>query len=307
MKFFDGVRLAAVMRETLGGGRSTPTPSITSCPPSCRPPCAAWTPTESTSSPTTAGRSTRGGSTGTPRCRDADRDGTALLDADHALGHHAGAVAMDQAIEFAKRSGIGAVAVKNSTHFGAAAYIGLRAPAHDCLGFASTNADALVKAHGAREAFFGTNPVCFTAPLEREEPFCLDMATSLVSWNKVVNRRRENSPIPASWAFDASGTPVTDPNRAVTLNPAGEYKGYGLGMMVDILCGILSGGPVGREIRRCTPLPSTGANGASGTSSLRSTSPGSSIRPRSVRTSRPSWTRSEACLPCLPGRGDGCG
>ncbi len=86
--------------------------------------------------------------------------------------------------------------VRNSTHFGAAAYFGLIAAERDCLGFAFTNADALVKAFGAKEAFFGTNPICFTAPLQNESPFCLDMATSLVSWNKINNYRRENS----AWA-----------------------------------------------------------------------------------------------------------
>jgi ureidoglycolate dehydrogenase (NAD+) len=184
---------------------------------------------------------------------------TAILDADHALGHHAGATAMDRAIEMAKNSGIGSVAVRNSTHFGAAAYIGLRAPERDCLGFAFTNADALVKAHGAREAFFGTNPICFTAPLDKEEPFCLDMATSLVSWNRIAICRRENRAIPESWALDATGVRVTDPHQAVTLNPAGEYKGYGLGMMVDILCGILSDGPVGREIKAMYTPPLDGS------------------------------------------------
>lgn len=260
MKFFDGIRLAAVMGETLRQRsvhpdsihhvvsslvqtslRGVDSHGINLFPHYCR--------------ALVAGRINGNPSMTLTRTG----SGTALLDADHALGHHAGAVAMDNAIEFAKQSGIGAVAVKNSTHFGAAAYLGLRAPAHDCLGFASTNADALVKVHGGRDAFFGTNPVCFTAPLEREDPFCLDMATSLVSWNKIVNHRRENSPIPASWAFDASGSRVTDPNQAATLNPAGEYKGYGLGMMVDILCGILSGGPVGREIHAMYAPPLDGS------------------------------------------------
>lgn len=174
--------------------------------------------------------------------------GTGVFDADHAFGHHAGAAAMGKAIELAKNAGIGAVSVRNSTHFGAAAYFGLMAAEQDCLGFAFTNADALVKAFGAREAFFGTNPVCFTAPMETEGPFCLDMATSLVSWNKINNYRRENREIPPHWAFDAEGQGVTDPHAARSLNPAGEYKGFGLGMMVDILCALLAGGLISKEV-----------------------------------------------------------
>ena len=172
----------------------------------------------------------------------------AIVDADHALGHHAGAEAMDIAIATAMKTGIGAVGVKNSTHFGAAAYFGLRAANRDCLGLAFTDANALVKAYGAKEMFFGTNPICFTAPMEREEPFCLDMATSFVSWNKIENYRREDKEIPVHWAFNEAGGTVTDPHRAKTLNPIGEYKGFGLGMAIDILCALLIGGPMSKDI-----------------------------------------------------------
>lgn len=183
----------------------------------------------------------------------------ATVDADHAFGHHAGAVAMGKAIELAMETGIGTASVRDSTHFGAAAYFGLMAPERDCLGFAFTNADALVKAYGARDAFFGTNPICFTAPMEGEGPFCLDMATSLVSWNKINNFRRENREIPPHWAFDAEGKSVTDPHAARTLNPAGEYKGFGLGMMVDILCSVLTGSLISKDIMPmyAPPLDST--------------------------------------------------
>ena len=172
----------------------------------------------------------------------------AMVDAGHAFGHHAGAVAIDLAVQLASETGIGAVGVKNSTHFGAAAYFALRAAEKGFIGLSFTNADALVKAHGSKEAFFGTNPICFAAPLEKEEPFCLDMATSLVSWNKINNYRRENLPIPGHWAFDEDGKPVTDPHLAKSLNPAGDYKGFGLGMMVDILCATLIGGIASKDL-----------------------------------------------------------
>jgi ureidoglycolate dehydrogenase (NAD+) len=184
---------------------------------------------------------------------------TAVMDADHAFGHHAGALAMEEAVTLARQSGMGAVSVRNSTHFGAAAYFGLMAAERDCLGFAFTNADALVKAFGAKEAFFGTNPICFTAPLQNEGPLCLDMATSLSSWNKINNYRRENRSIPSHWAFDAEGNGVTDPHAARSLNPAGEYKGFGLGMMVDILCATLAGGLIGKDIRPMYALPLDGS------------------------------------------------
>jgi len=179
-----------------------------------------------------------------------ERSGTSALklNADHAFGHHAGSVAMSEAVKVARETGVAAISVENSTHFGAAAYFALQAARNDCIGLAFTNADALVKAHGAKERFFGTNPVCFAAPLEREEPFCLDMATSLVAWNKIMNYRRCGETLPEGWAFDGEGLPVTDPAAAVCLSPAGSYKGFGLGMMVDILCALLATAPVSKDL-----------------------------------------------------------
>jgi ureidoglycolate dehydrogenase (NAD+) len=174
--------------------------------------------------------------------------GTGTLDADHAIGHHAGAYAMEHAIALAKDAGMSAVGVKDSTHFGAAAYFGLMAAKQDMIGFAFTNADALVKAHGAKEAFFGTNPICFCAPLESEEPFCLDMATSTISWNKIINYRRANARVPEGLAFDAQGIGTEDANLAKSLSPVGGYKGYGLGMMVDVICSLLVGGLIGKDM-----------------------------------------------------------
>ena len=173
---------------------------------------------------------------------------TARLDADHAFGHHAGALAIDAAIEIARETGLGAVSVRDSTHFGAAAYFALRAADAGMIGLSFTNADALVKAFNAREPVFGTNPVCFAAPLRDEGPLCLDMATSLVSWNKVRNARVSGTALGVDWAFDGAGQPTTDPQAAASLNPAGGYKGYGLGMMVEVLCGLLADGPVAREL-----------------------------------------------------------
>ena len=167
----------------------------------------------------------------------------ARVDADHAFGHHAGAHAMDVAMDAAAQTGVGIASVRNSTHFGAAAYFALRAPPRGMLGLAFTNADALVKAFNARTSFFGTNPVCFTAPLADEDPLCLDMATSRVAWNRVKEKRLAGATLPPGWACDANGEPTTVAEDARSLEPAGDYKGFGLGMMVEVLCSLLSGGP----------------------------------------------------------------
>lgn len=173
---------------------------------------------------------------------------TGILDSQDAIGHHAGSVAIQEAIKMARTQGMAAVSARNSTHFGAAAYFALQAAEQDMIGMSFTNADALVKATASKKAFFGTNPICFTTPLANEEPFCLDLATSLVSWNKIKNYRREGSEIPDHWAYDGEGMSVTDPNDARSLAPAGDYKGFGLGMMVDIFCAVLADGLISKDI-----------------------------------------------------------
>ncbi len=173
---------------------------------------------------------------------------SAILYADHAFGHHAGAYAIDYAVAKAKETGMCAIGVIDSSHFGAASYFALRAANNNCIGWSFTNADALVKAHNSKEAFFGTNPICFTAPMASEDPFCLDMATSTVSWNKIKNYRKAEKPIPLNWAFDKAGISVTNPHLAVSLSPIGGYKGFGLGMMVDILCAVLTGGIISKDL-----------------------------------------------------------
>lgn len=171
-----------------------------------------------------------------------------FIDAAAGFGHHIGSVAVEKACEMASETGMAAVSVRNSSHFGAAAYFAMQASEKGMIGMAFTNADALVKAKGSTQSFFGTNPICFTTPLKNEEPFCLDMATSMVSWNKIKNYRRENASIPEGWAYDGDGKLVTDPHLARSLEPAGDYKGFGLGMMVDVFCGILANGLISKDI-----------------------------------------------------------
>jgi LDH2 family malate/lactate/ureidoglycolate dehydrogenase len=177
------------------------------------------------------------------------RSASAVLDGDHAIGHHAGSVAIDLACELADASGVGAVAVRHSTHFGAAGFFALRAARRDqYIGLSFTNADSLVKAFGSKSAFFGTNPICLAAPMSGEDPLCIDLATSTVSWNKVKNHRRSGEALTPGWAFDQHGEPTTDAHAARMLETIGGYKGFALGLMVELLCGLLADGPVATEL-----------------------------------------------------------
>lgn len=175
---------------------------------------------------------------------------TGKLDADHGFGHAAGAEGMTKAIEMARKTGVGAVAVYNSTHYGAAAYFSLLASEQDMIGMNFTHADALMLSYSGVRPFFGTNPICMTVPCEGEEPFCLDTATTLTSWNKLLKYIDRGEPISDGWAFDAEGEPISDPKKATCLAPIGAYKGFGLSMMVEIFCSLLTGMPFGRNISK---------------------------------------------------------
>jgi len=170
------------------------------------------------------------------------------LDADHTYGHAAGAKGMKYAISMATKTGVGAVSIFNSSHFGAAAYCGLMAAEADMIGITLTHADALLLTANGKKAFFGTNPICVTAPVKGEDPFCLDMATSKITWNKVKIHREQNKLLEPDVAADSEGNVTRDPFKVVSLLPIGDYKGFGLSMVIDILCALLSGMPFGKEI-----------------------------------------------------------
>ena len=171
-----------------------------------------------------------------------------LLDADNTYGHAAGMKAIDYCIEIADEFGIGVVGVCNSSHSGAMASFALRAARKGYIAFAFTNADALTLSHNGKRPYFGTNPVCVAVPREEEEPYCLDMATSMISWNKLLLHKSNNEKLPEVLAADKDGQPTKDPQNAECLMPAGSYKGYGLAAMVDILCGVFTGMAFGRNI-----------------------------------------------------------
>ncbi len=173
---------------------------------------------------------------------------TGKLDGDHTFGHASGVEGMNKAIELATEAGTGHVAVYNSSHFGAAAFFAFLAAKHDMIGMCFTNATPHVLTTGSSRAFFGNNPVCFVAPCGGEEPFCLDMATSAITFNRVMQHKESNIPIPTDSVADADGNPTTDPDKAKYLLPIGDYKGYGLSMMVDVFCSLLSGMPCGIDV-----------------------------------------------------------
>jgi LDH2 family malate/lactate/ureidoglycolate dehydrogenase len=173
-----------------------------------------------------------------------------LLDGGNGLGQVVSYQAMQRCIKKAKGAGTGWVAVRNSNHFGIAGYYAMMTLEHNMLGLCFTNSRPLAVPTYGRESIIGTNPISFAAPCNKEKPFVLDMATTVVPIGKIEVAQRKSIPLPLGWAVDNTGTPTTDPNKVLKgggILPLGGraefsgYKGYGLSVMIDILCAVLTG------------------------------------------------------------------
>ncbi|MEZ4620527.1 MAG: Ldh family oxidoreductase [Caldilineaceae bacterium] len=179
---------------------------------------------------------------------------SARVDGDAGLGLAAGPWAMRLAMQKARESGIGMVTVHNSYHYGAAGYYPWLALSEDLIGismtgrFYSEGAEyGVLPTYGAK-SMFSTNPIAVSFPTAKEPPWVLDMATSVVPFNRVTMLRDNNVQIPLGWGVTEDGELTTDPSLVRSLFPlggeraTGGHKGYGLMMMVSVLCNVLSGG-----------------------------------------------------------------
>ncbi|UIK08559.1 Ldh family oxidoreductase [Neorhizobium galegae] len=168
----------------------------------------------------------------------------ALLDADHGHGALAAYRAMDNAIELADTCGIGAVSIRNSSHFGPAGAYALDAAQRGYIGAAFCNSDSFVRLHDGAMRFHGTNPIAFAVPVAGQRPWLLDMATSAIPYNRVKLYRSLGRELPAGVASDVEGRDIRDPSLAEMLAPVGGefgFKGAGLAGLVEILSAVLSG------------------------------------------------------------------
>lgn len=165
--------------------------------------------------------------------------------------------ANEHAMRMAREQGLGAVGVSDSSHCGAIGLYSREAARQGLIGIAFTHADKVAAPHGGARAFFGTNPVSIAIPRARadgsmDEPVCLDMATTSIPWNRVMNARREGQPLPDGVAIDAQGHSTQRADEAIAVTPLGGadygHKGYALALMIDLLCGPLHGNPFGPNI-----------------------------------------------------------
>lgn len=180
------------------------------------------------------------------------------LDNDHghgALGAYRG---MEHAVEIARETGIAAVSIQNTSHFGPAGAYAYAAAQEGFIGLAFCNSDSFVRLHDGAQRFHGTNPIAMAVPAGTDEPWLLDMATSSVPYNRVQLYKSLGMALPENTASDASGADTRDADATDMLAPLGGafgFKGAGLAGLVEILCSVLSGMRISPDI-----LPMEGAD-----------------------------------------------
>lgn len=173
--------------------------------------------------------------------------GTGVVNGDNGFGHHASFFAVDHALDLARGTGIAAVSVTHSSHFGAAGCYVLRAALHGFVALGTCNSDSFVLPHDGVQAFHGTNPLTFAAPVPGQRPFLMDMATSVIPWNRVQDLKMKRLPMPPDVSVDRRGEPTLDPEQSAALLPLGGlrygYKGAALASMAEVLSAVMTGMP----------------------------------------------------------------
>ena len=175
-----------------------------------------------------------------------DAGAIAVIDAHDGVGHVATMLATNEAIKRAKAHGIGAVAVRNSNHFGTCMYYTRRVAAAGCTAMLTSNGGPAMAPWGGRKKIIGTNPFSIAAPVSddgKRAPFVVDMAATGVARGKIYLAKNKNLPIPLGWAINQAGEPTTDPQEAIDgiILPMAEHKGYAIAAMVDMMSGVLTG------------------------------------------------------------------
>ena len=172
------------------------------------------------------------------------------VNADDSIGFVAADIGINQAIKNAKKTGIGLVGIKKSSHYGLSSFYAEQAVKKNLMVFCFTNAPPALAPHGAKKSLFGTNPICFGVPTGKA-PFILDASTSMINRGKIRRASKLGQKIPYGVALDKNGNITTDAIKALqgTQLPIAGYKGSGLAWMVDILSGVLTGSSHGGETK----------------------------------------------------------
>jgi len=177
-----------------------------------------------------------------------EREGSALVDADRALGPVGAIYGASLARRKAGRAGCCAVGVVNSDHICMAGYYAERIARGGMVGVLTSVTQPLVHPLGGSERILGTNPLAIAVPTEVDEPLLLDFATSAIAFGTVLKSRVSGELLPEGVAFDSGGAPTTDAQAAASLAPFGGHKGFGLCLVLGLLAGPLLGAKVGKPL-----------------------------------------------------------
>lgn len=174
----------------------------------------------------------------------------ARLEGNNGFGQYLGHVAMHEAITLARTHGIGAVGVRGSNHFGAGAYYVNLAASQNQLGIALSNSVPKVAPHGGAKAVLGTNPFAFGAPAQNGHAILADFSTSAIPGSKVLEAIAEKKKLPEGLVVDETGASLVDPQHLGhgAILPFGGAKGFCVGLMVEILSGVLTGAGVSHGV-----------------------------------------------------------
>jgi LDH2 family malate/lactate/ureidoglycolate dehydrogenase len=173
-----------------------------------------------------------------------------LLDGRDGVGQVLTERARVLAVERARQHGIGAIAVRNSNHFGTAMWFTRRAARDGVVAVLTTNASPAMAPWGGRQKVLGTNPWSIAAPAPDGRVVAVDIANTAVARGKIYLARNRGEQIPDSWALSADGAPTTDPAAGVlgVVLPMAGHKGYAITFLMDVLSGALTGSGVGSEV-----------------------------------------------------------
>ncbi|CAD5207061.1 unnamed protein product [Bursaphelenchus okinawaensis] len=188
------------------------------------------------------------------------KSATAWVDGKNVLGPVVGNFCMKLAIDLAKEHGIGWIVTKGSNHYGICGHYAIQAAEQGLIGMSFTNTSPCVYPNRSREQALGSNPICCVAPAKNEDNFALDMASTTVAFGKVeLAKTKGHATIPEGWGADVNGNPTQIPEEVLNggglvslggYEDKGAYKGTGLGMMVELFCGVMAGSTFGKNVRQ---------------------------------------------------------
>lgn len=180
------------------------------------------------------------------------RQAIVSVDAGFGFAQPAFAAALPEALDMAKETGTGSLAVCHAHTCTSLGYFTEQIALAGYIGIGFTNASAVVSPPGGNKAVIGTNPIAMAIPAKSGEvAFQFDQSTSAVALGKITMAAAAGESIPLGWAVDEYGEPTTDPKAALkgSLVSTGGYKGYGFGLMAEILAAAVTGSATSTDVK----------------------------------------------------------